>query len=57
VAINNLVGIAQWTATAADCLDIKIMGNIAIIKADDLELEDAGSDSGRYKIVFFLSIF
>jgi hypothetical protein len=35
----------QWTATAADCLDIKDMGNIATIKADDLELEDASSDS------------
>jgi hypothetical protein len=34
----------QWTATAADCLDIKDMGNIAIIETDDLKLEDAGSD-------------
>jgi hypothetical protein len=42
--LNKLVGMEQWTATAADCLDIKDMGNIATIKADDLELEDAGSD-------------
>jgi hypothetical protein len=43
------------------CRDIKDMGNIATIKADDLELDDAGSDSdstpirltGRNKIVFF----
>jgi hypothetical protein len=35
----------QWTVTAADCLDIEDMGNIATtIKADDLELEDARSD-------------
>jgi hypothetical protein len=31
--LNNLVGMKRWTATAADCLDIK-----------DMELEDAGSD-------------
>jgi hypothetical protein len=43
--LNNFVGMKQWTATAADCLDIKNMGNIATIKADDLKLEDAGSDS------------
>jgi hypothetical protein len=42
--LNNLVGLEKWTATAADCLDIIDMGNIATIKADDLELEDAGSD-------------
>jgi hypothetical protein len=35
----------QWTATAAECLDIKDMGNVATIEADDLELEDAGPDS------------
>jgi hypothetical protein len=35
----------QWIATAADCLDIKDMGNIASIKTDDLVHEDAGSDS------------
>jgi hypothetical protein len=35
----------QWTATAANCLDIKDMWNIATIKADGLELEDAGPDS------------
>jgi hypothetical protein len=35
----------QWTATAADCLDISDMGNIDTIEADDLKLEDAGSDS------------
>jgi hypothetical protein len=27
-----LVGMEQWIATAADCLDIKDMGNIAAIK-------------------------
>jgi hypothetical protein len=35
----------QWTATAADCLDIKDMENVATVEADDLEIEDAGSDS------------
>jgi hypothetical protein len=35
----------QWTATAADYLDIKDVENIATIKTNDLELEDAGSDS------------
>jgi hypothetical protein len=35
----------QWTATAADCLDIEDMGNIATIETDDLELEYAGPDS------------
>jgi hypothetical protein len=35
----------RWTATAADCLDIEDMGNIATIEADDLELEAAGPDS------------
>jgi hypothetical protein len=43
--LNNFVGMEQWTATAADCLDIKDMGNIATIETDDLELEDAGPDS------------
>jgi hypothetical protein len=43
--LNNLVGMEQWIATAADCLDIKDMGNIASIKTDDLVHEDAGSDS------------
>jgi hypothetical protein len=42
--LNNLVGMEQRTATAADCLDIKDMENIATLKADVLELEDAGSD-------------
>jgi hypothetical protein len=32
----NLVGMERWTTTAADCLDIKDMGNIATIEADDL---------------------
>jgi hypothetical protein len=27
--LNNMSGMKQWTATAADCLDIKDMGNIA----------------------------
>jgi hypothetical protein len=31
--LDSLVGMEQWTATAADCLDIKDMGNIATIKA------------------------
>jgi hypothetical protein len=35
----------QWTATAADCLDIKDMGSIDTVEAYDLELEDVGSDS------------
>jgi hypothetical protein len=35
----------QWTATAADCLDIKDMGNVATVEADDLELKNAGPDS------------
>jgi hypothetical protein len=35
----------RWTATAADCLDIKDLGNIATIEADDQEFEDAGPDS------------
>jgi hypothetical protein len=35
----------QWTATAADCLDIKDIGSIAAIEADDLKLEDACPDS------------
>jgi hypothetical protein len=43
--LNNLTGMEQWTATAADCLDIKDMKNIATVEAGDLELEDAGSDS------------
>jgi hypothetical protein len=43
--LNNFVGMEQWKATAADCLDIKDMGNIATIKTSDLELENAGSDS------------
>jgi hypothetical protein len=51
----------QQPLPTADCLDIKDMGNIATIKADDLELEDAGSDSdltpirltGRNKILCF----
>jgi hypothetical protein len=42
---DNFVGMEQWTATAAEYLDIKDMGNIATIKADDLELEDAGPES------------
>jgi hypothetical protein len=64
--LNNLVGMEQWTATAANCLDITDMGNIVTIKTVDLELEDAGSDSDSdsdsadraEKIMcFFLSIF
>jgi hypothetical protein len=43
--LNNFVGMEQWTATAADCLDIKDMGNIDTIEKVDLELEDADSDS------------
>jgi hypothetical protein len=43
--LNNFVGMERWTATAADCLDIEDIGNIAIIEADDLELEAAGPDS------------
>jgi hypothetical protein len=35
----------RWTAIAADCLDIKDMGNIATIEAGDLKLEDAGPNS------------
>jgi hypothetical protein len=35
----------QWTATAADCLDISDMGNVATVEADDLGLQDAGSES------------
>jgi hypothetical protein len=30
----------QWTATAADCLDIKDTGNIAPVEEDDQELEE-----------------
>jgi hypothetical protein len=56
------VGKEQLTATAADCLDIKDMGNIATIETDYLKLEDAGPDSdfdsdsatGHY---FFIYIF
>jgi hypothetical protein len=36
--LNNLVGMEQF-------LDIKDTGNIATIKANDLELEVTGSDS------------
>jgi hypothetical protein len=43
--LSDLVRMERWTATAADCLDIKEMGNIVTVEADDLELEDAGSDS------------
>jgi hypothetical protein len=43
--LNNLVGMEQWTATAADCLDIKDTGNVATVEADDRELGDASSDS------------
>jgi hypothetical protein len=35
----------RWTATAADCLDIKDFWNIANIEEFDLELKDAGPDS------------
>jgi hypothetical protein len=35
----------QWTAAAADCLDIEGMGNIATIEADDLKLGRCGPDS------------
>jgi hypothetical protein len=37
--LNNLVGMEQWTATAADCLDIKDIGNVATVEAEDAELE------------------
>jgi hypothetical protein len=40
-----LVGIEQWTETAADCLDNEDTGDIATVEEVDLELEDAGSDS------------
>jgi hypothetical protein len=43
--LKNVVRMKQCTATAAVYLDIKDMGNIATFIADDLELEDAGSDS------------
>jgi hypothetical protein len=43
--LDNLVGMEQWKATAADCLDIEDMGNIATIEAADLDLEAAGPDS------------
>jgi hypothetical protein len=43
--LNNFVGMEQWTATAANCLDIKDMRNIDTIETDDLKLEDAGSES------------
>jgi hypothetical protein len=43
--LHNLVGMEQWTATAADCLDNLDMGDIATIEADDLEFEDASPDS------------
>jgi hypothetical protein len=42
--LNNLVGMGSWIATAADCLDMKDIRNIATIEADDLELEESGSD-------------
>jgi hypothetical protein len=35
----------RWTATAADCLDIKDMRNAAAVEASGLLLEDAGSNS------------
>jgi hypothetical protein len=58
---SNFVGMEQLTATAADCLYIKDMGNIATIESDDVELEDAGPDfdsaeillTGRNKIKRF----
>jgi hypothetical protein len=43
--LNIFLGMEQWTANAADCLDIKDKENIVTIEAGDLELEDAGSDS------------
>jgi hypothetical protein len=42
--LNNFVGMELWKATAADSLDIRDMGNIAAIKTNDLEFEDAGLD-------------
>lgn len=42
----NLVGMGKWTLTAEDCLDIKDMGVISTPEVDDLELDEAGSDSG-----------
>jgi hypothetical protein len=53
----------QWTATAADFLDIKGIRNVATVEADDLELENAGpnsysdsdsADGAEYIHVFFL---
>jgi hypothetical protein len=41
--VSNFFGMGQWTATAADCLDIRDMEDIATVKAGGLELEDAGS--------------
>jgi hypothetical protein len=45
--LSNLTGMEQWTATAADSLDINAMGIIATIETDDLELAgpDSNSDS------------
>jgi hypothetical protein len=43
--LNILVWMERWTATAADCLDIKDLRNIATVEADDLALKDAGPDS------------
>jgi hypothetical protein len=43
--LNNVIGMEKWTATSADCLDIKDMGNIATIETYDLELENSGPDS------------
>jgi hypothetical protein len=43
--LSIFVGMGQWTAAAADCLDIKHIGYIATVEADDLELEGAFSDS------------
>jgi hypothetical protein len=43
--LDNLVGMEQWTATAANYLNIEDMENIDTIEADGLELEDAGPDS------------
>jgi hypothetical protein len=43
--LYNLVGMERWTASAVDCLDIKELGNITTVEANDLELEDAGPNS------------
>jgi hypothetical protein len=63
--LNNFVGMEQWTATAADCLDINDMGNIANINTDYLNSKTLARTSiltpnrltGRNKIVCFFFDF